>query len=178
MIKRTILFSAFLICIAGCFIKNSSVNTFDDLRQQVGHTLGKSCECSSIMTNEVTTNLFFEVKCQQSFFAVTITKREFIAPKEWEARYQAGTNFFNSVNTTNLVKDISTITNHPHFSEQFSNLLDSMSLPSWHYKNIGVEVNLPEPEIADPDIDKNYKEAQKIYDKILSCLEPYQKKAR
>ena len=128
------------------------------------------------MTNEVTTNLFFEVKSQHSPLPVTVTKREFITPAEWRKRFQADTNtiteFLNFANATNSMKGSSTITNQPFF-KQFSNILDFPSLPRWYYQNIGVDVGFSEPEIVYPGIEQNIKGAQDTLDKIISCLEPY-----
>jgi len=180
--KKSVLFIAFSICIAGCITQRSKIDAFEELREQVKNNIGTNWECSLIMTNEISlnrSNLYFEVESQHSPFTVMVTKSEFIAPKEWRSRYQAATNtfdeFFKSANATNSAEQFSTLTNQPHFFEQFSNALCSLDLPGWHYKSIGVDVDVQSPDVAYPEIGKDGQEAQQISDKVVSFLTPYQK---
>ena len=91
-------------------------------------------------------------------------------------QYQKTTNaiakyFALALATTNAAE----ITNRPDFLRLFTNAFMSPNLPEWHYKNIGVDVNLNESELANTNADKDFKEAQNVRDKITSYLEPYQK---
>jgi hypothetical protein len=176
---KQLIFCLCCFCVAGCYTQSPKTSTFQALQDRVKRTLGTNYEYSSVMTNEDSKELFFEIKSQHSSLPITVTKREYITPKEWRNRYQAATNtfteFFKSVNATNSAKGISAITNQPHFFERFTNALDSLRLPGWYYKDIGVDVGFSEPEITYPGVEENIKEAQDVVDKVVGCLARYQK---
>jgi len=184
MIQKSILLSVLSICIAGCTTNNPTVSTFEDLRWQVKHTLGPDYECSPTMsykephTDNAVTNWYFEVNSPHSLLTVKVTMRKFVAQNEWGNRYKDGTNAWANLlkiaSGSNSSMSYTTLTNQPHFLEQFTNFVGFFELPGWHYKNIGVDVDCSEPDVAYPGLDENTKAARDVMKKVESYLEPYQ----
>lgn len=169
---------ALSLSVIGCALVRTRQDSFVSLQALVRRTLGDSCECGPIITNEVVGGRYFEVCPRPRGLRITVSERRFITQKEWERRYAAGTNLmsrFMDMGRTNHPAD----TRHPidaKTGEPFigiTNAFGSIELPEWHYQSIGVDVRVQEIDEVYPGLQGDNAEAQKRYKEIIKLLKSY-----
>jgi hypothetical protein len=174
--KALVAICILFLAVIGCMSDRSHRDSFASLHELVKRTLTGSADCGPIASNQ-TGFRYFEVKPQPRGLLVTVNERKFFSQTEWDRRYSSGTNqisqFMEWVKTNPHID-----TNHPdpkiveRFTE-FTNGLDLLTLPSWHYQDIGVDVAVQELDVVYDGSDKDDAEARKRYREIVKLLEPY-----
>jgi len=186
---KTLAISCALILFAlGCASSKTHEDAFVSLHSLIEQKLGDSCDCGPITTNAEVGGRLFEVQPKPQGLLITVFERQFLTQTEWERRHAFGTNsmsqFMDDImartNSMSQFKDISR-TNHFTNADRkaaarfigFTNAFGLFELPGWHYQNIGVDVDVQEPDVVYPGLDQNEAAAQKCYGQIVMLLKPY-----
>lgn len=170
--NRTAGFCLVSLFVLGCSSPQTSRDSFASLHLLVEQKLHGRWECGPVSPNDVRGGRFFEVRHPNSGCFIVLSERNFLSQSDWEKRYISGTNLLSQMMAqmeTNGQVDVQA-------ARQFAgvtNMFGLLDLPGWSYRDIGVEVDLQEPENAYPGNNEDVAKARQIYAEIVSLLKPY-----